>query len=262
MTTQATTERGFSLIEVLLALTIVTLTATALVYLTLDSMTSIRASYERVQATYLAQEGIEVIKMFADEDMDQVTTGVHGLAFTGGVWSLSSSSDTTDGYTRQVTITDVATDTKQVVSNVTWPITPARTGNVSFTRGLTDWNNTEGDAGDIVVDTSGGTGSSSISGIQLDNTHASDRTLSALRLYWAALETLYEVAIDGSTVFSTATTSGSVSGETTAITDHTIPGGVTHEITSLQFTGDVSGSDMTMTLFFDDGSTHHAYIEL
>jgi hypothetical protein len=58
-------------------------------------------------------------------------------------WNFSGTADTTDIFSRTVTIAAVDDDRKQVTSTVTWPQTPQRNGVVTVTTYLTNWQTSE-----------------------------------------------------------------------------------------------------------------------
>jgi Tfp pilus assembly protein PilV len=129
---------GFSPVEVLLAATIFGFLVTALIGAIIYGQSATSDAGERVRAQALADEGVEAVRNMRDAAFSNVTNGTFGLAQSGGVWTLSGSSDTTGIFTRQVTITTVDSTRKTVSVTVTWPqgATTAQTG--VATR-LTDW---------------------------------------------------------------------------------------------------------------------------
>jgi Tfp pilus assembly protein PilV len=129
---------GFSPVEVLLAATIFGFLVTALIGAIIYGSTSTAQAGDRIRAQALADEGVEAVRNMRDAAFTNVTNGTFGLAQSGGVWTLSGSSDITGIFTRQVTIATVDATHKTVSVTVTWPqgATTAQTG--VATR-LTDW---------------------------------------------------------------------------------------------------------------------------
>ena len=136
--------RGFTLIEVLLSLSIITLFVTfgigALVYTAQSSV----AVGSQLQALYLAEEGLEAVRNIRDENMNDVPIGTFGLSASGGQWALTDSSDTTAQFVRTINISALDNDTKRVTVSVTWPQTSYRTGTVTLITNLTDWRRARG----------------------------------------------------------------------------------------------------------------------
>ncbi|MDD5416184.1 MAG: prepilin-type N-terminal cleavage/methylation domain-containing protein [Candidatus Daviesbacteria bacterium] len=133
-------QSGFSLVEVLLAVSVLGLIVIALVGSLIYGQESTVLSGARSRATMLADEGLEAVRNIRDAGFSNLTDGPHGLAISGNQWTLSGTSDTTDIFTRSLTITSVDANRKQVISNVTWSQTPQRSGAVILTTYFTDWN--------------------------------------------------------------------------------------------------------------------------
>jgi LVIVD repeat len=67
------------------------------------------------------------------------TSGTYGLAQLGGQWTLSGSSDTTDNFTRTVTIFSNNTVTRSMFVSVNWTDQNGATKSVSAVYRLKDW---------------------------------------------------------------------------------------------------------------------------
>jgi hypothetical protein len=87
----------------------------------------------------LAEEGLEAVRNLRDGTFTNLTSGTYGLAISNGKWMLSGSSDTTGIFTRQITVSSLDAQRKQITSTVTWQQTPQRTGTVTLTGTLTNW---------------------------------------------------------------------------------------------------------------------------
>jgi len=74
-----------------------------------------------------------------DADFDNVTVGTHGIALSGNTWILSGTSDSQDQFTRQLTVTDVDSDTKKVESAVDWQFSPSRSSAITLVTYLANW---------------------------------------------------------------------------------------------------------------------------
>lgn len=132
-------QRGFSLVEVLLAVSVFALIVTALTGGLIYGQQSTAVSGQRAKATFLAEEGLEAVRNIRDASFSNLTNGTFGLSTAGNQWSLSGSSDTTDIFTRAIAISSVDADRKQVVSTVTWQQTPSQNGSVTLSTYLTQW---------------------------------------------------------------------------------------------------------------------------
>jgi len=96
-------------------------------------------SGNRTRAVFLAEEGLEATRNIRDNSFANLADGTYGLYNVGGEWSLAGSFDMVGIYTRQISISSVDADTKQVISQVDWQQTPQRTGNISLTSYLSNW---------------------------------------------------------------------------------------------------------------------------
>lgn len=131
-------EHGFSPVEALLAATIFGFVVTALAGAIIYGRSSTASSGERARATALAEEGIEATRNIRDAAFANLTNGTFGIAQSGGVWTLSGSSDTSGIFTRQVTIGTVDSTRKSVTSTVSWSL-GSNAYQVSTNSRLTNW---------------------------------------------------------------------------------------------------------------------------
>lgn len=97
-------QKGFSLIELLVAMTVFTIGVSSVIFLTLDAHTVSRRSTERTQAILLAQEGLEATRSIRDGDFENLVNGSHGLVLQDGKWVFSNTSDTVGKFTRTVSV--------------------------------------------------------------------------------------------------------------------------------------------------------------
>ena len=131
--------KGFSLVEALLAVSIFSLSITSLVTAIIYGRESSALAGSRARASYLANEGIEILRDMRDDNFSNLTDGSHGLAVSEGKWVFSGSSDTTEIFSRQIAISSVDSNTKQVAVTVSWPQNLQRNGLISLSTYLTNW---------------------------------------------------------------------------------------------------------------------------
>lgn len=112
--------KGQSIVEVLVAISVMTLCVAAVGAMMLDAQRSTMGGLMRLQATYIAEEGIEAARAIRDGGFSGLTTGVHGVALVGGRFELADTSDTEEQFTRTVEIEDISSDIKRVTSSVSW----------------------------------------------------------------------------------------------------------------------------------------------
>lgn len=145
-------QKGFSLVEGVLAAGLLGIVVTALVGLFIYGQESTRVGGERMIAVFLAEEGMEAVRNIRDSATgfgNIPADSTYGLIVSGSpqIYSLSGSSDTTplspggvEVYTRRIAITSLATPTrKKAVVTVTWDISPVRQGKVEIESHFTDW---------------------------------------------------------------------------------------------------------------------------
>jgi len=145
-TGRQTRERGFSVVEVLLAAVVFAFLTTGLIGAIVYGRQSAVNAGDRTQAVLLANEGIEALRNIGNSNFSGLTDGVHGLAQSGGIWTLTSSPDSTDKFTRQVTITANGTNRKDIAVSVSWP-TFNGTAQTTTTVRLTNWTASTGPSG-------------------------------------------------------------------------------------------------------------------
>ena len=137
-----TNQRGFSVVEVLLASTIFALLITAVIGAVIYGRVSTATAGNRSRANLIAEEGLEAVRSIRDASYANLVDGTYGLSQAGNVWSLAGSSDTTGLYTRRITISSASgTDRKTVKSDITWQ-QGGNTGSTSVETLLTNWQST------------------------------------------------------------------------------------------------------------------------
>jgi Tfp pilus assembly protein PilV len=118
---------GATLVEVLLAVALLGMLTVGLVASIIYVVQSASDSFDSIQATQVAQEGLEAINDIRNQDFALLTDGNKGLALSANRWTFSGASDTTTpGFTRTVNITTADSNpvtgavTKKIISTVTW----------------------------------------------------------------------------------------------------------------------------------------------
>lgn len=149
-------QKAFSLVEVLLAVAAFSLVVTGLTGMYMYGRESSNLSGNRLRATLLAEEAQEVVRNIRDQNFTNLIDGTYGLVFSGNQWTLSGTRDITGVYTRQIVISTVDGNTKEVSTNVTWQQNLQRTGDVSLTTRLTNWRVAGGKKKGLLVYGSGG----------------------------------------------------------------------------------------------------------
>ena len=133
---------GFSLVEVLLSAAMLAFLVTALVGALIVGRESVATSGAQNRAIFLAEEGLEAARDVRKDAYANLTDGMHGVVMSTNKWVFSGNSDTTDIFTRVITVSAAGTNRKQVTSTVTWPQTVQRPGSVSVITYLSNWQQT------------------------------------------------------------------------------------------------------------------------
>lgn len=134
--------KGFSLIEIILSVAVFVLIATAIVGAFFYGQESSILFGNRIQAILLAEEGLEAVRNIRDYNFAGLLPGTYGLTIINGNYNLSGNSDIVDIFTRQITVSDIDANKKQVTSEVAWNQNQQRNGNISLTTYLTNWKET------------------------------------------------------------------------------------------------------------------------
>lgn len=152
---------GFSLLEVLIAIFIITIGITGSLSLISYSISSATVGKSQVIVANLVQEGIEVIRNIRDSNwledvawddgLDGCSAGCRVQYNSLGLLASSSDNLLIDGdgfyqytigsetlFEREITITSISTDQIKVVSEVTWK-ERGRDFNISAENRLYDW---------------------------------------------------------------------------------------------------------------------------
>lgn len=158
------TTNGFSLVEIILAISIFALIVTAMVGALIFGQQSTALGGARAQAVSLAEECQEAVRNIRDENFANLTVGNHGLTISGNQWTFSGTSDVTGIFTRQAIVSDIDTNTKSIICNVNWQQNQQRPGTVSLVSNFTNWRTAIAPLtrGGILVYGDGGTTSDTI----------------------------------------------------------------------------------------------------
>ncbi|PKL72745.1 hypothetical protein CVV26_00600 [Candidatus Kuenenbacteria bacterium HGW-Kuenenbacteria-1] len=134
-----TLNKGFSLVEIILVSAIFVLLVTTFVGAYLYAQEASVFAGNRVRATMLAEEGLEATRNIRDANFNNLTDANHGLVISGNQWNFSGSQDMNDIFTRQIIISSIDLNRKNIISNITWQQNPQRVGLVSLSSRMTNW---------------------------------------------------------------------------------------------------------------------------
>ncbi len=140
---------GFSIAELVVAVAILGLLAGGVAASLSVFVNHATSSGTKLRATQLAEEGQEATRNIRDNAYANLTDGTFGVQTSGSQWQLSGVSDTNGIFTRQIQISNEASNQKRVVSTVSWP-ERGRTRSVSLTSFLTNWRAATASGGGLI----------------------------------------------------------------------------------------------------------------
>lgn len=102
------------IIEVLVAMSIITVSILVTMAVSQKSVFISRQSFHVSQATFLLEEGAEVVRILRDNDWTNISSLTIGVdyypIFSAGTWTLSTDSSTIGIFTRKVVVSSVIRD--------------------------------------------------------------------------------------------------------------------------------------------------------
>lgn len=212
-------EFAFSILEVILAITVFVIFSTSAIGILVQGYRSNRQAAELTIANQYATEGLEAARSIRNRSYSGLSNTVGtGIAQVGGVWLFSGANNTFDKYTRTLVVDDVFRDgsgnvvasggtldsqTKKVTANISWNAGYPQPQTLSQTTYLTSWR-VSNSLGGMLVYGDGGTTTDAVKYRLLDggsnswgvvgsvadiDTGSSNRALRAVRLYSSSTRT-------------------------------------------------------------------------
>lgn len=132
-------QKGFSIAEIVVASSVLALLVTAFVGVFNYSHRAMAMSSTRNRAVFLAEEGLEAVRNIRDDDFLNLINGDYGLAVSGGAWIFSGTEDRQDIFTRQINISTLNSNTKEIRSTVSWDDHRNDIGSISLNTYLSYW---------------------------------------------------------------------------------------------------------------------------
>ena len=114
---------GFMLVEILVAVCIITASVIAVTIVAQKSIAVSRQAFNSSQAGFLLEEGAEAVRILRDNAWSNISALTVGTTyyptFTGGTWTMSTTPNTVGSFTRTVVVASVNRDssTKDIVSS-------------------------------------------------------------------------------------------------------------------------------------------------
>ena len=108
------TNRGFMMVEILVATSIILASVLAIMGVTQKSISISHQSLHESQGSFLLEEGAEAVRIVRDNawsNISGLTVGTNYYpTFSGGTWTLSTTANTVGIFTRQVVLLSVNRD--------------------------------------------------------------------------------------------------------------------------------------------------------
>ncbi len=133
--------KGFSLVEVIVAVGLFMLLIPNIIALILSNHTAVYREQNRIEATSLVEQATEAIKSIKDYDWEDLPEGEYILSDTNGYWELvpGTSEVINDDFTRTILIVDTKTYAKSIQVQVAWQNLTQQTNTVTANTQLTNW---------------------------------------------------------------------------------------------------------------------------
>ena len=255
-------QKGQSVIELLVALSVFTIGIASIIFLTMDANTASFRSLLNTQAIALAEEGIEASRSIADGTFANLVDGMHGLSLSNNMWVFSNTSDTQDGFTRTVTISQpgLSSNLKKITSTVSFYTSPSKTRSVELVGYISRWNHpplTEIEC--FSVDLSGasieqGSVNKIVRYIWISNPSCNHEiSIDKIVVTWNKPGSkLTKVRIDNFFLWQGSATSGTILD--LEPNEELLPGALAKEIDQLHWDKSILGTDIGVKFIMSDGS--------
>ncbi|MBU0667740.1 hypothetical protein KJ951_01910 [Patescibacteria group bacterium] len=273
-------QKGYSVVEVIVALGILVVVLTGVTSLFLSSIGGSAGVDEQLQAGSFMDQGFEAARAIRDNNFANLTIGTHGLIQSGGFWSFTGTSDTPGNFTRTTQISEVRRneacaivesggtvdpDSRKVTVTISWNQNPDTPKSVSANQYLTNWANPQGcgvQANDLILDVHNAylVQNKKLRGITLQNIGEDPLTVDKITLTWTVQNSLIEwIKIAGAKDWDYGGIGSPIgrqpSGTELNIVDFSLNPGQFQEISEFKFENDMNGSFFTIILTLSDGST-------
>ncbi len=249
--------------------------------LVISNQTSDRAG-EFTLATWSASEGVAALNTIAFEELANTENG--GLTFAGAHYSIVAGPETLpSGMTRTLAVRDVLrdaaclvvttggtvdVDSKYLVSATTWEDLAGRSHTVTHEALRTRWDDPQGpcfaaqQASQVTFDYSQAEfyGGKQLREVYMTNIGSSAVVIDKVTFTWDVATTIDQVFISASKVWS-STGPGTPAGSQSSVAaldveDFTINAGATVEINKGQFSSNMGGATLVVSVEYVDGSVY------
>ena len=133
--------RGQSLIELIVAMAVLVIAISSIIYLVLNTYVLSLEGEERTKALAITEEGQEAVRSIRDNNWSDLTTGDRCVVLSGGNWVFQDPpcSVIDNKFTRVISINNVDTDEKKISSRVSWQTQNGEDREITLNTYLTNW---------------------------------------------------------------------------------------------------------------------------
>jgi hypothetical protein len=269
--------RGSLLLETILATGLAAIYGLALTQLVLTTNSASLRIEDRLEASYAASQGVEALNSIGFSDLSNILNG--HLVFSSGVWSTAAGTETLpNGMIRSVTVQSVNrdvtcavvnlggttdSDSKKISSSVSWVDQAGVSQSVTYSKHRTHYEDPQGscfsDASshvslDTGTDKWTAAGNRQLHQLYIENTGADTIVIDKIAFTWTNAANINRIVLDATQVW--ALPAGQPSGTLLDVTNFSIASGQTFEFTNVSFSNNMTGTTLTLSITFTDGSIY------
>lgn len=270
------------MLEAVLAVGISGLFVSALLGYMLMTGRSTDRAQENTIALWFANEGLDAVRTINFSELNATTTG--SLDFANNQWTLGTSGPQTllNGLVRTIEVANVSRDaecmvvssggtedpdSKIITSIVAWTDSTGRTHDSSLSLLRTNWQNptgscftsTQSTQVDFNISNASFSGGKQLRDVYFTNNGSNAVTVDKLSFTWNNGALLSQMFMGSTKVWSSSgpgtPTNNVPTGTVIDIADFVLNAGATIELNKGQFNIQMSGTTLTMTVTFTDGSS-------
>lgn len=128
------------MVEVLLTIAIFTITVLGIISFLSANDNNLKYSSQYNEANHYLNQALEAVKNIKDSGYSGLNLGTYGLSEVGSTWQLTGSSDSINGFVRQITITEPDAYTKKATATITWMNANLSSQSITASLYFKDWN--------------------------------------------------------------------------------------------------------------------------
>ena len=142
-------QKGIALIDVLVGFSLMALSVGLAIVVIFGAQSTLTDRGNEITARTMARDGLNGALSILKNGWGGVADGTYGLSFSSGVWQFSGAQDIDGIFTRQIFITTIESNEKEIKSIVNWAPSLVRPLSVELSQRVSNWENVENTGGDI-----------------------------------------------------------------------------------------------------------------